>query len=120
MRVRKKFTHEDGATVLWNAIPKLFGAEFKALPGSPVDLSFEPEADRILEGVPMTGVTFVHLPAPVQRVLFEKIAMVISASMVVLSEPLHESFLSCPEDQLLSLLLSGEVRNMNLRSLRTH
>lgn len=116
------FTLGDSVDLLYGLPPRLFGARVKTIGREKLDLSFEDEADRALLELSrdMRGGA-LRFPRPVQRVIYEKISMYISASIAYPEIDLSAQFRQCRTDEeRISLLLAGEIRNMNLRALRPH
>lgn len=88
----------------------------------PVNTTLEVEANAALRLLSENLFMSIEgFPLDVQRLMYEKIIMVITVFIASPAMVLDSEFDKCKTDaEKLSLLLRGEVVSMNLRALTTH
>lgn len=115
----RKFVGKDAVELLFPYMQRLFSCHSEPVSKRDLDLSLEPAANDALVALsanPNGGLGFVS-PC-VQRVIYEKLSMLLICLNLEPEMVLSDEFLRCRSDiERLSLLLRGEAVSMNLRAL---
>ncbi len=115
----KPFTANDAVELLWPFVQDLFKDRMQEVRKAPLRKELEETANEALLKLsesPFLGVA--SSPIDIQRLMYEKIVMTITALMLEPQMALSDDFALCySDDERLSLLLRGEVVSMNLRAL---